>query len=91
MTRAEWNAKLRSCAKEYKESKQQKRSTLIKPKPIKAKKTQINKIKAPLRSNSATMPNAQAKAVAKTIYSLEARPYIKQQMQIAKRIRGSIL
>lgn len=84
-TRKEWIAKLRSCANEYQKGKTTK---IVNRSPSKLKLPSINNTKAPIRPQYDLLPDGQSRAIAKTIYSLESRSYLRKQRQISNRIRG---
>jgi len=82
-TRKQWIAKLRSCASEYRNTK-----TIVNKSLSKLTLPSINITKAPIRPQYDLLPDGQSRAIAKSIYSLESRSYLRKQKQISKRIRG---
>ena len=91
MSRENWIKKLKECSREYQANKKPmiklKGTTNSKSKTLTKVST---KLVAPKLPNYNKLPDNQSKALARTIFNLEARPYIRQQMKIARRIRGNL-
>ena len=88
MSRANWIKKLKECSQEYQSSKKVKAKSRA-TKTAKSTLLKSTKLIAPKVPNYKALPDNQSRALAKTIFNLESRPYLKQQMKVTRRIRGN--